>query len=86
MRACGRLGGASGATLATPRWARWFDRAKRASPSRSADLRSGKLLGVGFPREPTRVETLLGEVEVAERPEPLLAGDIPDLTAPPTGT
>jgi 2-polyprenyl-6-methoxyphenol hydroxylase-like FAD-dependent oxidoreductase len=30
-----------------------------------------KLLGVGFPGEPTRVETLLGEVEVAVPPETL---------------
>jgi 2-polyprenyl-6-methoxyphenol hydroxylase-like FAD-dependent oxidoreductase len=28
-----------------------------------------KLLGVGFPGEPSRVETLLGEMEVAEAPE-----------------
>ena len=28
-----------------------------------------KLLGVGFPGEPTRVETLLGEMEVTARPE-----------------
>ncbi|MGP3998750.1 rifampin monooxygenase [Streptomyces sp. 8N706] len=32
-----------------------------------------KLLGVGFPGEPTRVETLLGEVEVAVGPETLAA-------------
>jgi 2-polyprenyl-6-methoxyphenol hydroxylase-like FAD-dependent oxidoreductase len=32
-----------------------------------------KLLGVGFPGEPTRVETLLGEVEVAVPPETLAA-------------
>ncbi|MDB1088673.1 rifampin monooxygenase [Streptomyces sp. ACA25] len=32
-----------------------------------------KLLGVGFPGEPTRVETLLGEVEVAVPPEELAA-------------
>ncbi|GGO91735.1 rifampin monooxygenase [Wenjunlia tyrosinilytica] len=32
-----------------------------------------KLLGVGFPGEPTRVETLLGEMEVAVPPETLAA-------------
>ncbi|WP_165986407.1 rifampin monooxygenase [Streptomyces sp. YIM 98790] len=32
-----------------------------------------KLLGVGFPGEPTRVETLLGEMEVAVPPEELAA-------------
>lgn len=32
-----------------------------------------KLLGVGFPGEPTRVETLLGEMEVAAAPETLAA-------------
>ncbi|MFI1017963.1 rifampin monooxygenase [Streptomyces sp. NPDC020965] len=32
-----------------------------------------KLLGVGFPGEPTRVETLLGEVELAVSPEALHA-------------
>ncbi|MEO7195495.1 MAG: rifampin monooxygenase [Pseudonocardiaceae bacterium] len=32
-----------------------------------------KLLGVGFPGEPTRVEWLLGEVEVAAEPETLAA-------------
>jgi rifampicin monooxygenase len=32
-----------------------------------------KLLGVGFPGEPTRVETLLGEMEVAVPPETLTA-------------
>ncbi|MFG2550112.1 rifampin monooxygenase [Streptomyces sp. NPDC048581] len=32
-----------------------------------------KLLGVGFPGEPSRVETLLGEVEVAEAPETVAA-------------
>ena len=32
-----------------------------------------KLLGVGFPGEPTRVETLLGEMEVAMPPEELAA-------------
>ncbi|RCG28961.1 rifampin monooxygenase [Sphaerisporangium album] len=32
-----------------------------------------KLLGVGFPGEPTRVETLLGEVEVAVPPETVAA-------------
>jgi 2-polyprenyl-6-methoxyphenol hydroxylase-like FAD-dependent oxidoreductase len=32
-----------------------------------------KLLGVGFPGEPSRVETLLGEVEVATPPEELAA-------------
>ncbi|MGW7488746.1 rifampin monooxygenase [Streptomyces sp. NPDC054786] len=32
-----------------------------------------KLLGVGFPGEPTRVETLLGETEVAVPPETLAA-------------
>jgi 2-polyprenyl-6-methoxyphenol hydroxylase-like FAD-dependent oxidoreductase len=32
-----------------------------------------KLLGVGFPGEPTRVETLLGEMEVAAPPETLAA-------------
>ncbi|KJE21124.1 2-polyprenyl-6-methoxyphenol hydroxylase-like oxidoreductase [Frankia torreyi] len=32
-----------------------------------------KLLGVGFPGEPTRVETLLGEVEVTVPPETLAA-------------
>jgi rifampicin monooxygenase len=32
-----------------------------------------ELLGVGFPGEPTRVETLLGEVEVAVPPETLAA-------------
>src|SRR5262249_17668729 len=32
-----------------------------------------KLLGVGFPGEPTRVGTLLGEMEVAARPERLSA-------------
>ncbi|WP_059010475.1 rifampin monooxygenase [Streptomyces specialis] len=32
-----------------------------------------KLLGVGFPGEPTRVETLLGEVEVTMPPEELAA-------------
>lgn len=32
-----------------------------------------KLLGVGFPGEPTRVETLLGEMEVAVSPETLAA-------------
>ncbi|GAA2434760.1 rifampin monooxygenase [Streptomyces macrosporus] len=32
-----------------------------------------KLLGVGFPGEPTRVETLLGEMEVAEDPETVAA-------------
>jgi rifampicin monooxygenase len=32
-----------------------------------------KLLGVGFPGEPSRVETLLGEVEVAVPPETLVA-------------
>ena len=32
-----------------------------------------KLLGVGFPGEPTRVETLLGEMEVAEPPETVAA-------------
>ncbi|MEA2783539.1 MAG: rifampicin monooxygenase [Rhodospirillaceae bacterium] len=32
-----------------------------------------KLLGVGFPGEPTRVETLLGEMEVTEQPATLAA-------------
>ncbi|RNL86018.1 rifampin monooxygenase [Halostreptopolyspora alba] len=32
-----------------------------------------KLLGVGFPGEPSRVETLLGEMEVAESPETVAA-------------
>src|SRR6266487_1187305 len=32
-----------------------------------------KLLGVGFPGEPTRVETLLGEVELTVEPETLAA-------------
>ncbi|MFJ2560835.1 MULTISPECIES: rifampin monooxygenase [unclassified Streptomyces] len=32
-----------------------------------------KLLGVGFPGEPSRVETLLGEMEVAENPETVAA-------------
>ncbi|ASU86323.1 FAD-dependent oxidoreductase [Nocardiopsis gilva YIM 90087] len=32
-----------------------------------------KLLGVGFPGEPTRVETLLGEMEVTEPPETIAA-------------
>ncbi len=32
-----------------------------------------RLLGVGFPGEPTRVETLLGEMEVTEDPETLAA-------------
>jgi rifampicin monooxygenase len=32
-----------------------------------------KLLGVGFPGEPTRVETLLGEMEVAVPPETVAA-------------
>ncbi|HKA69745.1 MAG TPA: rifampin monooxygenase [Actinomycetes bacterium] len=32
-----------------------------------------RLLGVGFPGEPTRVETLLGEMEVAVPPETLVA-------------
>jgi 2-polyprenyl-6-methoxyphenol hydroxylase-like FAD-dependent oxidoreductase len=32
-----------------------------------------KLLGVGFPGEPTRVETLLGEIEVAVPPQTLAA-------------
>ncbi|MEU4775055.1 rifampin monooxygenase [Micromonospora sp. NPDC023644] len=32
-----------------------------------------KLLGVGFPGEPTRVETLLGEMEVTEDPETVAA-------------
>ncbi|MFJ2175613.1 rifampin monooxygenase [Streptomyces sp. NPDC101062] len=32
-----------------------------------------KLLGVGFPGEPSRVETLLGEMEVAEDPETVAA-------------
>ncbi|MEH0985095.1 rifampin monooxygenase [Micromonospora sp. CPCC 205556] len=32
-----------------------------------------KLLGVGFPGEPTRVETLLGEMEVAASPETVAA-------------
>lgn len=32
-----------------------------------------KLLGVGFPGEPTRVETLLGEVEVTAQPMRLSA-------------
>jgi 2-polyprenyl-6-methoxyphenol hydroxylase-like FAD-dependent oxidoreductase len=32
-----------------------------------------KRLGVGFPGEPSRVETLLGEMEVAEPPETLAA-------------
>jgi rifampicin monooxygenase len=32
-----------------------------------------KLLGIGFPGEPTRVETLLGEMEVAVPPETLAA-------------
>ncbi|HWM40701.1 MAG TPA: rifampin monooxygenase [Streptomyces sp.] len=32
-----------------------------------------KLLGVGFPGEPSRVETLLGEMEVTEEPETLAA-------------
>jgi hypothetical protein len=32
-----------------------------------------KLLGVGFPGEPSRVETLLGEREVAASPEELAA-------------
>lgn len=32
-----------------------------------------KLLGVGFPGEPSRVETLLGEMEVAEQPETVAA-------------
>jgi 2-polyprenyl-6-methoxyphenol hydroxylase-like FAD-dependent oxidoreductase len=31
------------------------------------------LLGVGFPGEPTRVETLLGEMEEAVSPETLAA-------------
>src|SRR5262249_61944737 len=32
-----------------------------------------KLLGVGFPGEPSRVETLLGEMEVAVPPDTLAA-------------
>ena len=32
-----------------------------------------KLLGVGFPGEPTRIETLLGEMEVAAAPETIAA-------------
>ena len=32
-----------------------------------------KLLGVGFPGEPTRVETLLGEMEATEDPETIAA-------------
>ncbi|MQA11681.1 MAG: FAD-dependent oxidoreductase, partial [Pseudonocardiaceae bacterium] len=32
-----------------------------------------KLLGVGFPGDPTRVETLLGEMEVTEDPETIAA-------------
>ncbi|NJP83120.1 FAD-dependent oxidoreductase, partial [Streptomyces sp. AA8] len=32
-----------------------------------------KLIGVGFPGEPTRVETLLGEMEVAEDPATVTA-------------
>ena len=32
-----------------------------------------KLLGVGFPGEPAKVETLLGEVEVTEQPAALAA-------------
>ena len=34
-----------------------------------------KLLGVGFPGEPARVETLLGEMEVTEQPATLAAID-----------
>src|SRR5664279_4950634 len=43
-----------------------------------------KLLGVGFPGEPSRVETLLGEVEVAVPQETLDAVVTEDRTAPPT--
>jgi 2-polyprenyl-6-methoxyphenol hydroxylase-like FAD-dependent oxidoreductase len=32
-----------------------------------------RLLGVGFPGEPTRVETLLGEMEITEQPETVAA-------------
>jgi len=43
-----------------------------------------KLLGVGFPGEPSRVETLLGEMEVAVSPETIAAGVAEDRSVPPT--